>query len=136
MEDRRKLLGRRIKRDRMRAGFPSQRAFAQAIGVDTSGVAYAESGSGRVGVRGKIFSAIEDCLGWPEDSIALYLETGDESLLRGQVDKPKLTPDEAREVALARLTALEELHPEVHDMIQRAIKAVPDDKIEDILTEQ
>lgn len=81
MEERRKTLGRRIKRARQRAGFTSQRAFAQAVGVDTTSVANAETGGEQIAVGGKVYAAIEDALGWPEDSTTRYLETGDESHL-------------------------------------------------------
>ena len=79
MDDRRRTVGRRIKRERQRRGYSSQRAFAKAIGIDASSAAYAESGDERIAIRGKVFAAIEDHFGWPEDSITRYLETGEEA---------------------------------------------------------
>lgn len=78
MDERRKVVGRRIKRDRRKAGFTSQRNFAEAIGASETAVAYAETGDPRVGV--KTFALIEDGLGWPDDSITRYLNTGDETV--------------------------------------------------------
>lgn len=75
MEDRRKAAGRRIYRARLRAGYRSQRAFAQKIGVHEGSVAHAERGDPRIG--DSVFAAIEDGLGWPEDSILNYIKTGE-----------------------------------------------------------
>lgn len=75
----RKFAGRRIKRARVAAGYKSQKAFADAIGVSENSVAHAETGSERIGDT--VFGAIEAGLRWPEDCISQYLETGDESLL-------------------------------------------------------
>ena len=79
MDERRKVLGKRIYRGRRKAGHRSQRAFAESIGLSESSVANAERGSDSVGAS--VFTAIEDGLGWPEGSIASYLETGDEDAL-------------------------------------------------------
>ncbi|WP_435583344.1 helix-turn-helix domain-containing protein [Amycolatopsis thermoflava] len=78
-EDRRKFVGRRIKRARRRAGYRSQKAFADVIGLAENSVARAEIGDPRVGEA--VFEAIEDGLEWPPDTIAQYLETGDETVL-------------------------------------------------------
>lgn len=89
MDERRKTLGRRIYRARRKAGFRSQKTFAEKLRISEASVANAERGSSSVGDA--VFTAIEDGLGWPEDSIAHYLESGDESLLvaEGRVaDKP------------------------------------------------
>lgn len=78
-KERRDFVGRRIKRERRQAGFRSQRAFADALGIHETSVARAETGDERVGDA--VFTAIETRLNWPADSIARYLETGDEALL-------------------------------------------------------
>lgn len=76
MEGRRKEVGQRIKRERRRAGFRSQGAFAAAIGVHETTVANAERGSDRIGSA--VYNAIEDGLKWPTESIEAYLAGGDE----------------------------------------------------------
>lgn len=79
VEERRKVLGRRIKRARRRAAYRSQAAFAAAIGINETSVARAETGYKSIGDA--VFQAIETGLGWAEGCIAVYLETGDESVL-------------------------------------------------------
>lgn len=146
MDQRRKTLGRRIYRARRKAGYRSQRAFAEAIGVSEASVANAERGSATVG--NSVFSAIEDGLNWAEDCIQRYLETGDETLLR-QDDQTgraghELTTEQLRELLLARLAAVEALHPDIHDrleerrrtLLERAVRAIPDDQVKDLLSEE
>lgn len=84
METRRSTLGRRIKRARLAAGYRSQRAFAEAIGVHERSVARAETGGGPIGDT--LLTAIETGLSWPSDSIRRYLDTGDEALLQASVE--------------------------------------------------
>jgi transcriptional regulator with XRE-family HTH domain len=76
MEERRKIVGNRIKRARRLAGYRSQRAFAKALGIHETSVARAETGDDRIGTS--VFTAIEAKLHWPDDCIARYLESGDE----------------------------------------------------------
>lgn len=87
----RKFAGRRIKRARVAAGYKSQKAFADAIGVSENSVAHAETGSVRIGDT--VFGAIEAGLRWPEDCISQYLETGDESLLPSRTATPTPAAD-------------------------------------------
>jgi hypothetical protein len=82
METRRKILGKRIQRDRMRAGYLSARAFADAITerygkISERSVAGAETGEERIGR--KVLGKIEEFLGYPNFSFTRFLETGDES---------------------------------------------------------
>ncbi|WP_027946563.1 helix-turn-helix domain-containing protein [Amycolatopsis taiwanensis] len=86
-DERRKALGRRIKRARVRAGYRSQKAFADAIGISENSVARAEIGDERIG--DKVFAAIEDGLGWGEYVVAEYLETGDESIFTDSEPAPE-----------------------------------------------
>lgn len=91
MDDRRKNVGRRIKRARRVAGYTSQKGFAEFIGASETMVAYAETGSDRVGV--KTYGLIEDGLGWPEESISTYLDTGDETVFRHAEPEPAPEPE-------------------------------------------
>jgi len=86
VEERRKILGRCIKRARRRAGYRSQRAFADQIGFNETSVARAETGDERVGDA--VFQAIEIGLGWTEGCITTYLETGDETVLSSRSQPP------------------------------------------------
>lgn len=132
MEDRRKTLGRRIKRARQRAGYRSQKAFAEAIGVAESGVAWAESGNDRVAVGGKVFAAIEDGLGWPEDCITRYLKTGNESLLQALVATEvavRTTPERARAEFVRRVMAIKDHYPKAYAEIMRDSPASTDDEL-------
>ena len=90
MDERRKTLGRRIYRARRKAGFRSQKAFAQALGISEASVANAERGSDSVGDA--VFTAIEDGLKWPEECIARYLETGEERYLPGSQAQSEPSP--------------------------------------------
>lgn len=80
MDDRRKLLGKRIKKARRWAGYRSQAKFADAIGLSESSVANAEIGSERVGMDayGQIEAGLPQ---WPDGTIERFLATGDLSLL-------------------------------------------------------
>jgi transcriptional regulator with XRE-family HTH domain len=121
MDDRRKTLGRRIKRARQRAGYGSQRAFAKAIGVDTTSVAKAESGDAAIAIGGRVFAAIEDGLKWPEDCTARYLETGDESVFTALVDTaPRddaFNPVALRAEVQTRLDNVRRHYPEEYEML-------------------
>lgn len=125
MESPRKTVGRRIKRARQAAGYRSQRAFAEAIGVAEASVARAETGDERIGDT--VFGAIELGLGWPEDCIARYLETGDESVLPGRRgaahdprDRQAQIADEILRVR-EQLRAIRDTHGE--DAYRRAVAA-------------
>jgi DNA-binding XRE family transcriptional regulator len=72
METRRKEVGKHIKAARRRKGYRSQAAFAEAIGVHESSVAFAETGSSRTG--SSVYGAIEDGLEWPTGSILAYID--------------------------------------------------------------
>lgn len=109
-EDRRKTVGRRIKRARRRAGHRSQKAFAAAIDMAESSVARAETGDPRVGAA--TFEAIEDGLEWPEGSIASYLETGDEAVFTSGPTRAAEPPDELRDDTERKLWAITELPPD------------------------
>lgn len=87
---RRKTVGRRIQRARRRAGYRSAKAFADALPVSENSVAKAESGADTVGDT--VFVAIETALGWPEDCITRYIETGDESLLPSATEAEPVDP--------------------------------------------
>lgn len=121
MDERRRTVGRRIKRARQRLGHGSQQAFADAIGVEKSGVSYAESGRDRIAIDGKIFGAIEDGLGWPEDCISRYLKTGDESLLPASEpeDARRPTPERARAEFVRRVMAIKKHYPQAYADIMR-----------------
>lgn len=119
MDERRKTLGRRIKRARLRAGYRSQKAFADEIGISENSVARAETGDERVGES--VFVAIESGLPWwPDNSIERFLETGDDSLLpvnpttsevdqhRGQEEAQRTEIDELRAMAAAAKARAEE----------------------------
>ncbi len=67
----------------MAAGYDTQLAFANALGISEGSVANAERGASRVG--NKVFTKIEGKLGWPNICMR-YIETGDESLLPGEPD--------------------------------------------------
>lgn len=112
VEERRKVLGRRIKRARRRAAYRSQAAFAAAIGINETSVARAETGYERVGDA--VFEAIETGLGWAEGCIAVYLETGDESVLAPPVSVPPeptpADPEPEPEPVDPAIPILDELH--------------------------
>jgi transcriptional regulator with XRE-family HTH domain len=131
MEERRKYLGRRIKRARQRLGYDSQQSFADTIGVDKSGVSYAESGGDRIAVDGKIFAAIEDGLSWPEDCISRYLKTGDESLLPAPESEGarRPTPERARAEFVRRVMAIKKHYPQAYADIMRESPASTDDEL-------
>lgn len=105
--ERRKTIGRKIKRARLEAGYRSQRAFAAALGVDESSVGHAESGSARIGIGSTVFMTIEIELGWPDGCIERFFETGELELHDAQ-RRPiaELEPQEAveRAEAIARRT--------------------------------
>lgn len=71
MEDRRKIVGQKIKRERRRLGYRSQEAFGKAIGFHETTVANAERGSDRTGDAA--YEAIEAGLEWPDGSIVAYI---------------------------------------------------------------
>lgn len=79
VDPRRNAVGKRIQRARRRAGFRSQKVFAEALGLHESSVANAERGDESVGAR--VFDLIEARLGWPEGCISEYIDTGDEAVL-------------------------------------------------------
>lgn len=103
MESRRKTLGRKIKRARQVAGYSSQKAFADAIGVSETSVANAERGSELVGAGDKVFVAIEIGLSWPEDCTLRYLETGDERVFVADPVEVAAAPDDINEAMLGHL---------------------------------
>lgn len=47
-----------------------------------------------------------------------------------------MTPEQARTVLLARVRAAVEADPKLHGMLERAVEAIPDDKIENVLTSE
>jgi transcriptional regulator with XRE-family HTH domain len=98
MAERRRKVGRRIKRARIALGYSSQQAFADALGIDKSSVANAESGHDRIAVRGNVYVAIEAKLGWPDDAISTYLESGDAAALSRLDSTPTVADDTAAEL--------------------------------------
>ncbi|HEX5405304.1 MAG TPA: helix-turn-helix domain-containing protein [Pseudonocardiaceae bacterium] len=78
MAERRKILGRRLRRARERLNL-TQRDVADQIGVDAKSISNVERGSERVGIGGKLLNRYEDVVGWPEETIVRFMDTGDES---------------------------------------------------------
>lgn len=106
MDGRRRALGRHIKRVRRAAGYRSQKAFAEAIGVHESSVANVERGDERVGEI--VFDAIERGLKWPPGCMAAYLETGAVGILPGELT-PAPTGPELRDDIERQLWAITDL---------------------------
>lgn len=76
---RRQTVGKRLARARRAAGYRSQAAFADAIGIHETSIARAETGDERVGPD--VFTRIELGLNLPDEIITRYIETGSEDLL-------------------------------------------------------
>ncbi|AIJ26394.1 helix-turn-helix domain-containing protein [Amycolatopsis methanolica] len=74
MDERRKKLGRRVALARQRAGYSSQKAFADAADLSEKSVADVERGDTRPG-KSTLWK-IEGALGWPDNGAVHYLETG------------------------------------------------------------
>lgn len=118
---RRKIIGRKIRRARLAAGYRSQKAFADAIGVDESSVGHAESGSKRIGVGSRVFTLIEDHLKWPENCIEQYLTTGDEAQLPGgRADEAQTSQDQTEYEEIKRMAA------DAESLIQQVMKRLDD----------
>lgn len=76
VDDYREQLGKRVKRERDRLGYTSQKAFGDFANLHERSVAGVERGQ-KMGET--VLGRIEDALGWPEYSATKYLETGDET---------------------------------------------------------
>lgn len=102
----RESLGKRVRRERDRAGYRSQKAFAEAAGLHERSVASVERGQ-KVGVT--VLGHIEDIFGWPEFSATRYLETGDTSVFDHQPEDPEPSRQDMLKLADSLADQIQEL---------------------------
>lgn len=120
-DTRRKTLGRHIMRARVRAGYESQEAFAGVAKMSEGSVANAERGAERVGA--KVFTKIEDALGWPSGVIERYLASGLEEHLPavdGGATEPTAEASEAVAMAPSEPSVKEQLEDVERELAELA----------------
>lgn len=136
MEDRRKLIGNRVRTARVIAKY-SQRKFADLLGVDTSSVSHVENGSERIALGGTIFTRIEGQFGWTHGSISHYLETGDDSVLPpAGADARAVISENARQEVERRLAAIKQRYPDEYDLAMRIARELNDSQIKQVVTDE
>lgn len=118
MSTRRRHLGEYVRAAREAQGYPSMRSFAEAIDISPRSVAKVENGEDDAGSR--VMRAVARGLGWPSNSLAQYLRTGDATVLApSEVPEPKTAPEPVRDEYDEMADQLTDLIAKLLDMQRR-----------------